>query len=373
MKFNYNFRLSYFLILIIAAALNLLGIMVVRSASNMDVDIVTFQIIGSVAGFILCLIISLFDYRKLLKFALPAYIAILLLLGAVIVWGGAHHGAGRWIVLPVVGQVQPAEFAKAGLIFCFAAYFNKYADSLNEPRTVFMSCVMFGIPAVLIFIEPNMSTTIIFFVIFVCMYIAAGMSAKLIGIFGGFFSMLAGVLYFLFTTGRYENIPFIKDYQKKRILCFFDPTADPDAYLQQLNSITAIGSGGFFGKGLYNTDINSVKAGNFLIEEETDFIFAVIGEELGFRGGIAILVLYFLLILVILWIAGRSDDVAGAAICVGVAAWIGFQTFTNIAVATAMFPNTGVTLPFFSKGVSSLVSVYIGLGLVLSVGLQTKQ
>lgn len=373
MKFNYNFKLSYFLILILAVALNLLGIMVVRSASNMNADIVTKQIIGSVAGFIICLVVSLINYKKLMKFTVPIYIGILLLLGAVIVWGAAHHGAGRWITLPVLGQLQPAEFAKAGLVFCFAAYFDKYRNTLNEPRNILFAFLMFAVPAGLIFIEPNLSTTIIFFVMFACMYIAVGISIKYIGIFGGLGGMLLALLYFLFTTGRYENIPFIQDYQKKRILSFLDPRADPDAYLQQLNSITAIGSGGFFGKGLYNTDISSVKAGNFLIEEETDFIFAVIGEELGFRGGIAILVLYFLLILVILWIAGRADDVAGTAICVGVAAWLGFQTFTNIAVATAIFPNTGVTLPFFSKGVSSLVAVYVGLGLVLSVGLQTKQ
>lgn len=373
MKFNYNFKLSYVLVMLLAAALNLLGVMVVRSASNMDADVTTWQIFGSVAGFILCLFISLFSYRKLLRFSSAFYIAILLILAAVIVWGGIHHGAGRWITLPVVGQIQPAEFAKAGMIFCFAAYFDKYSNSLSEPRTVFFAVIMFAIPAVLIFIEPNLSTTIIFFVIFVCMYIAAGLSTRLIGIFGGLFSMMIVALYFLFATGRYESIPFIKDYQKQRILSFLDPSSDPDSYLQQLHSIMAIGSGGFFGKGLYNTDIGSLKAGNFLIEEDTDFIFAVIGEELGFRGGIAILVLYFLLILVILWIAGRADDVAGSVICVGVAAWLGFQAFTNIAVATAVFPNTGVTLPFFSRGVSSLAAVYIGLGLVLSVDLHTKQ
>lgn len=373
MKFNYNFKMSYFLVLLLAASLNMLGVMVVRSASNMDADVTAWQIIGSVAGFLICLVVSLFNYKKLMKFTVPVFLGIIAILVAVIIWGGTHHGAGRWITLPVVGQIQPAEFAKAGLIFCFAAYFDKYSNSLSEPKTVIFAAALFGGPALLVFIEPNLSTTIILFAIFVCMYIAAGLSVKLIGIFGGMISMLIGLVYFLFQTGRYESIPFIQDYQKKRILSFLDPTADPDAYLQQLNSIMAIGSGGFFGKGLYNTDISSVKAGNFLIEEDTDFIFAVIGEELGFRGGIAILVLYFLLILVILWIAGRSDDVAGTAICVGVATWIGFQTFTNIAVATAVFPNTGVTLPFFSRGVSSLVAVYIGLGLVLSVGLHTKQ
>jgi len=372
MSFKYNFKLSYIVILILAATLNLMGVLVVRSASNMNADIVTWQILGSVAGFILCMIISFFDYHKLMKVAIPAYVLIIAILFAVLGWGATHKGAGRWIVLPVIGQVQPAEFAKAGLIFCFACFFEKHQMDLNEPRTLLMALAMFALPAVLIFLEPNLSTTIIFFVIFVCMFFVAGISMKWLGILSSLACALLSSLYFLFATGRYENIPFIQDYQKKRILNFLDPSSDPDSYRQQANSIIAIGSGGFFGKGLYNTDISSVKAGNFLIEEETDFIFAIIGEELGFRGSLFILLLFVLLIFVILWIAGKANDVAGNVICVGVAAWIGFQTFTNIAVATALFPNTGVTLPFFSRGVSSLAAIYIGLGLVLNVCLQTK-
>lgn len=372
MNFKYNFKLSYIVVLILAATLNLLGVLVVRSASGMNADIVSFQIIGSVAGFILCMVISFFDYHKLMKLAIPAYVFILALLFAVLIWGATHNGAGRWIVLPVLGQVQPAEFAKAGLIFCFACFFQQHEQDLNEPKTIVMSLIMFALPAVMIFLEPNLSTTIIFFVIFACMLYVSGISMRWLGILVSIATVFVSSLYFLFVTGRYENIPFIQDYQKKRILSFLNPGSDMDSYRQQANSIIAIGSGGFFGKGLYNTDISSVKAGNFLIAEETDFIFAIIGEELGFRGALFILFLFVLLIFVILWIAGKANDVAGNVMCVGVAAWIGFQTFTNIAVATALFPNTGVTLPFFSKGVSSLVAVYIGLGLVLNVCLQTK-
>jgi len=372
MKLKYNFRLSYIVIMILAATLNLLGVLVVRSASNMNSDVVVWQIIGSVAGFILCLFISLMDYHRLSKLAFPAFLFISGFLLAVLLYGKSANGAGRWIVLPVVGQIQPAEFAKPGMIFCFACFFEKYRNQLSEPRTIVVAILMFAVPAVLIFMEPNLSTTIIFFVIFACMYFAAGLSLKMTGIFTGIISVLVGVVFLLFSTGRYENIPLIKDYQKKRILSFLDPSSDVDAYRQQANSILAIGSGGFFGKGLYNTDISSVKAGNFLIEEDTDFIFAIIGEELGFRGSVFILVLFLLLIFAILWVAGKANDIAGSTMCVGVAAWIGFQTFTNIAVSTAIFPNTGVTLPFFSRGVSSLAAVYIGLGLVLNVVLQTN-
>ena len=134
----------------------------------------------------------------------------------------------------------------------------------------------------------------------------------------------------------------------------------------------AIGSGQLWGKGLNNTTIASVKNGNFLSEESTDFIFAIIGEELGFAGSMFTVVLYLLVIYECLWMARQSKDMSGKLICTGVAALIGFQSFSNIAVATKLFPNTGLPLPFISYGVSSLLSMYVGIGLVLNVGLQRK-
>jgi len=372
MKLKVTFRPSYIVILLLAAILNLIGVLVVRSATNMDTDAVSWQIIGSVVGFVGCIVLSLIDYHKLMKVHWIVYIAIVGILLAVLFLGEEANGAGRWITLPVIGKLQPAEFAKAGLVFCFAAYFEKHKNNLNEPRTILICIVLFALPAVLILLEPNLSTTIICFVIFACMYISAGLSWKNIALFSGIIIVIVAVIYFLFATERYENIPFLQDYQKKRILSFLDPSSDADAYRQQLYSIMAIGSGGFFGKGLNNTDVSSVKGGDFLIEEDTDFIFAIIGEELGFRGAIVILILFLVLIFAILFVAGKSNDIAGCVMCVGIGAWLAFQTFTNIAVSTALFPNTGVTLPFFSRGVSSLIAVYAGLGLVLNVILHTS-
>ncbi|MDO4489362.1 MAG: FtsW/RodA/SpoVE family cell cycle protein [Eubacteriales bacterium] len=373
MKLNYSLKLNYVVLLVLVVALNALGILVVRSATNMNNDTVSRQIIGSIVGFVAALIISFIDYRFMFKFIKFIFLGIIAILAAVILIGAVRNNASRWIILPVIGQIQPAEFAKAGLILVFAEFFDRNQDYLSDIKTMLKSAILFGIPALLIFIEPNLSTTIILFVIFITMYIAAGLSPKVIAFFTGIVSSIVGLVIYLFSTDKYEKIPFLKDYMKKRILSFLNPAAFSDDYRQQQNSIMAIGSGGFFGKGLYNDDINSVKGANYLIEEETDFIFAVIGEELGFRGCLGILLLYFLLIVVILWIAGKANDVGGTCICVGVAAWIGFQTFTNIAVTTGLFPNTGVTLPFFSKGVSSLIALYLGIGLVLNVSLQIKQ
>lgn len=150
----------------------------------------------------------------------------------------------------------------------------------------------------------------------------------------------------------------------------------PDQYgearYQQNNSIIAIGSGQLKGKGLFNTTIASVKNGNFLSEEQTDFIFAVIGEELGFIGCVVVIALFLLIIYECLMMAARARDLSGRLICVGMATLIAFQAFANIAVATGIFPNTGLPLPFISFGSSSLISIFMGIGLVLNVGLQRE-
>ena len=144
-------------------------------------------------------------------------------------------------------------------------------------------------------------------------------------------------------------------------------------FYQQLNSVMAIGSGQLWGKGLNNNVIASVKNGNFISEPETDFIFAVIGEELGFVGSCTVIVLLFLIALECISIARQAKDLSGTIIACGMAAIIGFQSFMNIAVATMIMPNTGIPLPFVSYGLTSLVSLFIGMGFVLNVRLQRKK
>lgn len=180
---------------------------------------------------------------------------------------------------------------------------------------------------------------------------------------------VTGTFIYLLLNGL---IPFIREYQAGRILAWFNPEKYGQAYYQQAHSIIAIGSGQLNGKGLYNTTIASVKNGNFLSEEQTDFIFAVIGEELGFIGCMAVIILFLLIIYECLIMAARAKDLGGRLICAGMATLIAFQAFANIAVATAIFPNTGLPLPFISFGSSSLISIFIGMGLVLNVGLQRE-
>lgn len=170
------------------------------------------------------------------------------------------------------------------------------------------------------------------------------------------------------------NQPFLQDYQQERILAFLEPEkyADDGAY-QQRNSVMAIGSGQLTGKGLNNNTTDSVKNGDFILEPSTDFIFAIVGEELGFIGSCIIIALLLLIVIQCILIGIRSQNLSGRIICCGVGGLIGIQSFINIGVATQLIPNTGVPLPFVSYGLTSLVSLYIGIGLVLNVGLQPKK
>ncbi|MBQ7507377.1 MAG: FtsW/RodA/SpoVE family cell cycle protein, partial [Lachnospiraceae bacterium] len=219
----------------------------------------------------------------------------------------------------------------------------------------------------LILKQPDLSTTIVTALIFLALLFIAGLSYKII--LGLLAVSVPGVMIFFSLIMR-PGQTILDDYQFKRIASWLHPEDYPDLAYQQLNSITAIGSGQLLGKGLNNTDVTSVKMGGFISEPQTDFIFAVAGEETGFIGSIAIIVLELLITLECILTARKAKDLAGKLICCGMAAFIGFQTFVNIGVTTGLMPNTGLPLPFVSYGLTSLVTLFIGLGFVLNVSLQ---
>lgn len=363
---QYNYRLVLYMMI-----LSVIGILVVASASNHDSSTVTKQIIGVMVGFALAIGLSIIDYHNITKLYVLVYAGCIILLGAVLVMGHTAGGATRWINLPGIGRIQPSEFVKIGLIIFFSWYWNKYQEKMNMPVMIGLAAGLAAIPIGLIFAEPNLSTSLVVTIIILCMVFSAGISYR--WIFGVLAVIIpAGVLFiFLLTKGL---IPFIHDYQARRILAWIYPHAEQYAenLYQQKNSIMAISSGQLQGKGLFNTTIASVKDGNFLSAGETDFIFAIIGEEMGFRGSVIIILILALVVFECLYMASRAKDLSGRLICTGMAALIGFQAFANIAVATQIFPNTGLPLPFISSGVSSLISIFIGMGLVLNVGLQRK-
>ena len=247
----------------------------------------------------------------------------------------------------------------------------KYKDQLNTWKTILLSLILAGIPLALIVKEPDLSTTIATTMIFITLLFVAGLSYKIV----------AGVLVLGVPVGiigvvliMKQALP-LKPYQYKRIMSWLQPSnpAYADDSYQQQNSIIAIGSGQLWGKGLNNSSITSLKNGDFISEPQTDFIFAVIGEELGFIGCLIVIILLLLIVFECILIAKNAKDLGGRLICCGMAALIGFQSFINICVTTGLMPNTGLPLPFVSYGLTSIMSLFIGLGMVLNVGLQARK
>ncbi len=359
---DYNFRLILWLV-----TLSVIGVLLVGSAES---DLQTRQIFGVVFGLAVMVIISFFDFSWVLNFAWIIYVANIGLLIAVIALGNSSHGATRWIQIGGL-QFQPVELSKIILIMFFAFYFMKHENDLNEPRTVVKIVLLIGLPLTLIVSEPDLKNTITMTAVFAIMYFVAGLSWKYIAGALIIVPILAGI--FLAIVMQ-PNQKLIKAYQRQRIMAFFNSDSEEysDDSIQQDNSVIAIGSGMLTGKGLNNSAVDSANKGNFIAEIQTDFIFAVAGEELGFLGSAGIIILILLIVIECLMVGLRAKDLSGRIICCGMAALVSIQSFVNIGVATKLLPNTGTPLPFVSYGLTSMVSLFIGMGFVLNVGLQSK-
>lgn len=359
---DYNFKLIFFVI-----ALTVIGILAVGSARE---SLQKTQITGFIFGLFLMLVISLFDYSVLLRLNWLFYAANLVLLLLVEFNGITTNGAQRWINLFGI-QFQPSETAKILLILFYAQFIMKHKNKLNTFKNIVLCCLFIVPSLILIYNQPNLSTTIVLVVIFCVIMFVGGVSWKIVA---GVLAVTIPAFIIAISLILQPGQELLHSYQQTRILAWLYPEeyATTEAY-QQLNSITAIGSGQLYGKGYKTNEISSVKNGNFISEPETDFIFAVIGEEFGFAGTCVVIILVILITLECILVARRAKDLAGTLIASGMAALIGFQGFLNISVTTGLLPNTGVTLPFVSYGLTSLVSLYIGIGFVLNVGLQRKK
>lgn len=363
---QYRIRDYDFKLVILVIALTVIGIFAVGSAKESSQKM---QIAGFILGLFLMIVISLFDYSVLLKLYWLFYITNMVLLVLVAVMGELINGAQRWVVLFGI-QFQPSETAKILLILFYAQFIMKHKEKLNTFKNVGLCCLLILPPLILIYKQPNLSITIVLTAVFCVIMFVGGIHWKLVA---GVLAVTVPAFIIVFSIILQPGQNLILGYQQTRILAWLYPEeyATTEAY-QQLNSIMAIGSGQLQGKG-YNTNvISSVKNGNFISEPQTDFIFAVIGEEFGFIGTCAVIVLIILITLECILIARRAKDLAGSIIASGMAGLIGFQGFLNIGVTTGLLPNTGVTLPFVSYGLTSLVSLFIGMGFVLNVGLQCK-
>ncbi len=367
LKQRYNLRDYRFSLVALVLVLSAVGIFMVRSARP---DLMSRQIMGVALGVAAMFVISLIDYKWVLNLYWPLYGINIIMLATVLVAGETVNGARRWLNLGFI-QFQPSDLTKILMILFFAKFLMEKEEQIRNPKTILQAIALILPSLALIYAQPNLSTTLCIAGLFCALMYLGGLSYKLIGTI---LAVTIPTIVILIVIAVQPNQPFLQDYQQERILAWLEPEkyADDESY-QQLNSVMAIGSGQLSGKGYNNDAANSVKNGNFVSEPQTDFIFAIIGEELGFVGCCAVIFLILLIVIDCILIGLKAKDTGGRIICGGVAALIGIQSFINIGVATMILPNTGLSLPFVSYGLTSVVCFFMGIGFVLNVGLQPNK
>lgn len=318
------------------------------------------HIINIIIGALLAFSTTIIDYRLLRAYTPVVWGFGVLGLIAVLIpgVGSTVNGARAWISLPGGFQIQPAELAKISIIVGISMVLSERVHDREEPthKDVVRALAIAALPILLILLQPDMGTVIIISASVVTIVAVSGAPSRwvvgllLVALLGGFVAVKAGVL---------------SDYQVKRLQSFVNPSADPQLSGYQLRqSRITVGSGGLVGKGLFKGPQTN---GRFVPEQQTDFIFTVAGEELGFLGSSLIL----FLLMIILWrsfrIARKSQDLFGRLVCTGVVAWFAFQAFENIGMTMGLMPMTGVPLPFVSYGGSSMFANLIGIGLLQNV------
>lgn len=366
---NYNFILVMLLIIV-----STIGVLLIGSAEKAYQN---KQFLGVVSGLVIMVVVSLIDYSWILNFSWILYVANLVMLVILKTGIGKNtKGATRWIEIGGF-QFQPTELTKIILIVFFAMFLMKHEDDLNTAKTIFTAVGLLLLPLALVITQPDLKNTITISVLFCAMMYIAGLSYKVIG--GVLAITVPMILIVVFIIAQTDfRLPGPLDdtigYQLDRIRTWTNPEAEENSSgaIQQKNSITAIGSGQLRGKGLNNNKVSSANKGNFVAEIHNDFIFAVAGEELGFIGCSVIILILSLIVFQCIRIGRRAKDMAGMLIACGMGTLVAFQSFLNISVATGILPNTGTTLPFVSYGLTSLWTFFIGMGLVLNVGLQNR-
>ena len=370
---KYNIKNLNVRIIIIVLLLCAIGVLLIRSATMDNIDYEGMpkrQIFGIVVGVTVMVVMMLIDYNLLFKAWPIVFLASFILLLLVRVFGNTTLGAKRWVDLPLIGRLQPSEFSKIAIVLNLAAILQYRKKHVNSPLTWGMIVALIAPQLLLIVTQPDLSTTILCTLVILTMIYVAKLSYKIIGI--ALAVVIPAGVWFIYSLLNGDNL-FLKQYQVNRILSFVDPQKYQDKIYQQENAVMAIGSGGFWGKGLNSTSFESVKNGNYLSEAQTDFIFTIGGEELGFVGCMILLGLMIALIIEIMILAKNADSLGGRLICVGVSGFFAYQTFIHVAVNLWLMPNTGLPLPFVSYGLSSIISSFMLLGLVLNVGLQRKK
>lgn len=361
---NYNWFLA-----IIVFAICCFGILCIHCA---DSSFTGKQILGLIMGTILMIGFSCIDYHKICDWYWAIYGILNLLLVLVLVVGKEVNGSRRWVDLKVF-TFQPSEFAKVLIILFVATYVDVHRREIDEAFMWIKLLLFCCVPVILIVTEPDLSTTIDFICILAAIVFVGGISLKFIrNVLIIIIPVMGVAFWYIQTPGQ----KLLKPYQLTRVMTFLHPQnyVDSSGY-QQNNSIMAIGSGKLLGKGLFSNSVSDVKGSStgLISEQQTDFIFSVVGESLGFVGSVIVIAFLALIVLQCILVARKARDISGKLIATGMAALVCFQSFINIGVATALLPNTGLPLPFLSYGLTSLISNMVGIGVVLNISLQRRR
>jgi rod shape determining protein RodA len=359
-----------FLLLLTALALTVYGLLLIYSGSlttsgRTFTDVlrgpVGRQVAFALVGFCACLIVSRLDYRFLAQGSLGLYFGLVAALLFVLIGGGqTEFGSARWIDVGGI-RIQPSEFGKIVIILVLAKYLSDNADHVNEMRVFLTSLAMAAVPALLVFAEPDLGSASIFLFVWLGMVIMAGADMR----------HVLGSMGMVLAIAPFALIIVVTEYQRERISLFLNPASDAlGSGFNILQAEISVGSGGLLGKGLTHGSQTQL---DYLRTQTTDYVFSVLGEELGFIGAMVLFGLFILLLFRGLRAAAISQDIFGRMIAVGIVIFILLQTFINISVNIRLFPVTGIPLPFISQGGSSLVTVFIAVGLLESVIMRHRQ
>lgn len=356
------FKKFDFILLAAVVMLCVYGLIVIYSATlSMDnLRFVKTQGVATLIGFAAILFFVFFDYQFLGKLYIPIYLVSIGLLVAVLLMGVGDEqwGARSWLYIGSFG-FQPAEFVKVGLIISLAKYMDKHKEDINSPFVLLKTLVLAFFPVALILMQPDMGTAMVFVIIIAAMLFAGGIKWKYIGL-----AFIVGLMSLPVIWMRLDN------FQRDRIFNFLDPERDTsNTGYQALQGRIAIGSGKMFGRGLFKGTQTQF---NYIPEKQTDFIFAVLAEELGFIGGASLIVLYFILLYRIVKIAKNSTDAFGSLMSTGLAGMFLFHIWENIGMTLGLMPITGIPLPFMSYGGTFQLINLVSIGIVLSVGLHRE-
>lgn len=307
-------------------------------------------------GIVMMLVVSRFDYHYLTHYWWVLYAASIVSLIGVFFLGHTAFGATRWFEFGPI-QLQPSEFAKVAVIVTMAHFFQQWGGNAKEVRPFLMSLLIVAPVVGLVFIQPDLGTSLIFIAVWLGMVTVAGVSRNHLIILG---ALVVAIMPFAWAF-------LVADYQVERISVLIDPYEDQDGLGAGFNPIQAeiaAASGGLLGKGLTQGDQTQL---GFLKVPTRDFIFSVLAEEMGFIGAMGLFALFILVLMRGIRAAQIAGDSAGQLIAVGIVVMILMQAFINIAVNLSLFPVTGLPLPFVSQGGSSLVSLFVALGILQSI------